>query len=240
MSLDKAFEEIDRIFESLFEKLNSVPGKIYYKVDNMQKGAAAKLEKTAEVAAVLAERPDVFDKFVGDLSIVFGRFTNVLDTTKLSGYVANGLGKLGSTLMDAITKAMLYNQFTAPIMIAAEKGAKVVETVSGTAEQIVDQVADSVDKALELPPPPGVPKGTELNNLQPPPPPITGPDTNHPKIIGGQSGGAKTRRHLKKMIRERQLIQTRTNKMIHEFMNPSLKTQNKKHIIKKTKRRRRR
>ena len=60
-------------------------------------------------------------------------------------------------------------------------------------------------------------------------------------LAGGQTGGAKTRRHLKRVIRDRELIQTRTNKMIREFMNPTHKTtQNKKHISKKSKRRRRR
>ena len=59
-------------------------------------------------------------------------------------------------------------------------------------------------------------------------------------IAGGQTGGAKTRRHLKNIIRDRKLIQSRTNKMISEFMNPSLTRSHKKHISKKTKRRRRR
>jgi hypothetical protein len=58
---------------------------------------------------------------------------------------------------------------------------------------------------------------------------------------GGQQkrGGAKTRRLLKNIIRDRKLIQTRTNKMISEFTNPSLTRTNKKHISKKSKRIRR-
>ena len=55
----------------------------------------------------------------------------------------------------------------------------------------------------------------------------------------GQHGGAKTRRHLKRVIRDRELIQTRTNKMIREFLGRAT-TQNKKQISKKSKRRRRR
>lgn len=44
-----------------------------------------------------------------------------------------------------------------------------------------------------------------------------------------QNGGAKkTRKHMKKVIRDRVLIQSRTNKMIHEFLNPN-------HTIKRVK-----
>jgi len=52
-------------------------------------------------------------------------------------------------------------------------------------------------------------------------------------------GGAKTRRQLKNIIKHRHLIQTRTNKMIREFLGHTT-TQNKKYIPKKSKRRRRR
>lgn len=69
-------------------------------------------------------------------------------------------------------------------------------------------------------------------------PKIIGQTTPGTKV-GGQYGGAKTRRHLKRIIRDRELIQTRTNKMISEFLGRAT-TQNKKQISNKSKRRRRR
>jgi len=99
----------------------------------------------------------------------------------------------------------------------------------------IDKVRKSVTDAKEI-----IYNSSSQTSVKPSTP--VNPTVNGMKDILGsqpssQTGGAKkTRKHMKKVIRDRVLIQSRTNKMIHEFLNPNHTIKRLKTI--KTKRRR--
>jgi hypothetical protein len=211
------FDKFDNGINGAFDKLDKIPSDISDKAGEVQEVVSDKLNKVTKVTEAFADEK-VATIVAGDMSKVANEALNHIDTKEISNLVSNGI----SAAVTAVSKGFVDGLYANPIVGSATKlGTSVLDAggkLADTGSKIVNVVTKSVDKAL-------------LDSALPPKPPNG----------GGQSGGAKTRRYLKKMIRERQLIQTRTNKMIHEFMNPSHpKTMNKKYFSKKSKRRRRR
>jgi hypothetical protein len=194
------------------------------------------------------------------LEEISSSMVQLADTKKFSESL-NALGPLIDNLEKSVDPKVFENIITDTAVgtanIAVQTGLKTLSTIPvfGTGftafmglGQTVIKLANGVQRGLEA----GtiminkaVDKttgntGKIINKNSSDPPKITGQTTKETKV-SGQAGGAKTRRHLKRVIRDRELIQTRTNKMIREFMNPKHAiTQNKKYIHRKSKRRRRR
>ncbi len=204
-------EKIENVPGQLGEALESVPSKFVDVITN----ASNTIDKIADATTHLAE-PTKYKTIVANVGSVAENIIGNINTNELEQKIVDGASKLANIGVDTFITAAKTNPITGLPIIAMEKGTKAASQFVISGSEIVNKLNEGLDKTLKEIDTPMFPKT-------------------------GQSGGAKTRRHLKKMIRERQLIQTRTNKMIHEFTNPNHRsTQNKKHIIKKTKRRRRR
>jgi hypothetical protein len=226
--IDETTDKIDKKVSEVFKSIDEIPSHISNKAGEVENAVSDKLTNVAKVTKALVDEK-VSNKVAGDLSEVSGKVLENINTDEISKLASNGI----SAAVTAVAKGFVDGLYANPIVGSATKLATSVLDAGGklaeTGSKMVNVVTKSVDKALLD------------SELTPHPPPITGHDTNRPEKGGRQAGGAKTRRHLKKMIRQRELIQTRTKKMIREFMNPIRTTsKNKKHIIKQTKRHRRR
>lgn len=202
--------------KNIVTELPSKVGNVVATVEALPLNVVDKVEQYQKTAAALVGIQDKVASTVGDLATIA---TNVI--AKDSDKLQQGLNEGAKNVVGSASKAALnglygipgVGQLTAAAVGTASTGAAALDSANNIVSVGTGIMNNFAKEASGL---------VEQSNT-------------------GQTGGAKTRRHLKKMIRERQLIQTRTKKMIHEFMNPShSKTQNKKHIIKKTKRRRRR
>jgi hypothetical protein len=197
------------------QKIESLPGTITKTVDKLQ-----------ETTAALVNVPKQVGSIVGDLTTIV-KYSVEEQGEKIKGVVVKGaegvIGTMGKAGVESLKAIPVIGVGVAAGKGAADTGIVLLNSFKdlGTvATQIVNNITDKAKNNI-------LNKPTE--------------QTTSEVKEGGQYGGAKTRRKLKKMIRERQLIQTRTDKMIREFMNPKhTTTQNKKYVRRKSKRRRRR
>jgi hypothetical protein len=219
-AVDDASAGVKEVYDDGKEALLVLPnmvGDALEGIENLPKTITTKVNEFQETTAALVKVPEQVGSIVGDLTTIVEDSVGK-QSEKLEAAVVKG----SEGVIGTIGKASVESFKAIPVVgmgVAAGKGA--VDTgivllnsfrdLGGIAAKIVNDITDKAKKNIV---------------------------TNK---TGGQRGGAKTRRLLKNIIRDRKLIQTRTNKMISEFTNPRQMTrQNKKHIFKKTKRRRRR
>lgn len=193
--------------------VEAVPLKMAAKVDEYQKTAASLVGVQGKIESIIRDLATIATKAIT---------TNGAKLQESLNEGAKGVvGSASNAALSGVYGLPVVGQLAAAAVGTASTGAaalKSANNVLGVGTQMMNQIVEDATKES------GAPQHSVAAAL--------GSKT------GGQTGGAKTRRHLKKMIRERQLIQTRTNKMISEFTNPSLTRTHKKHISKKSKRRR--
>ena len=208
-------EELPKIVGNTLEALpnNTVLGIKY---------ANEKVNEIVDVSADLAN-PIKFGKIAKNL----GQISNNIDSEALKNVGVKFINGALNNATSTTTRVLMTNPLTGIPLATGISLVNAARTVSQALEkvsQIADDAIDKTSRKINLPSAPNV-----LAPPSPPPPPDK------------KRGGAKTRRQLKRVIRDRELIQTRTNKMIQEFMNPRHTiTHNKKNISNKSKRRRRR
>jgi hypothetical protein len=228
-AVDDAAAGVKEVYDDGKEALLVLPnmvGDAFESIENLPKTVTNKVNELQETTTALVKVPEQVGSIVGDLTTIVGDSVEE-QSEKIEGAVVKGAeGVIGT-----VGKAGVESLKAIPVVgvgVAAGKGA--VDTgivllnsfrdLGNVATQIVNNITEKAKTNI-------LNRPTEQSKTE--------------KKVGGQYGGAKTRRHLKNIIRDRELIQTRTNKMIREFMNPTHRTtQNKKHISKKSKRRRRR
>jgi hypothetical protein len=237
---DKLIETFEHIIEKSIDKIDNGVAQVYgdgkelasntaNAISNVPSNLVHAVETIEQIPETLAKKVSDFKESVKLLKTLP---ENVAEATKdiailMSDSIQNQSANIEAAAITGLTnmtdiagKAVFESLKTVPVIgsgVAVGKGT--AETTIAFAKaanrfgKIATQIVDDITEKAEQ---------TILNK------PI-------------QAGGAKTRRHLKQMIREREKIQTRTNKMIRDFMNPVLaKTRNKKNISKKSKRRRHR
>jgi len=174
---------------------------------------------------------ELIQNLAGTLSMTFSN----IDKNAVQKNIDNVTGSVLDTGIESVKDSILTNPLTGIPFVIAMSFANIAKSASKSAEGMLEIINNAIQQTTNKLPPvpniPSLPNATVKKDAKIPP----------PGVGGGQYGGAKTRRHLKRVIRDRELIQTRTNKMIREFMNPKhTTTQNKKYIHRKSKRRRRR
>jgi hypothetical protein len=207
--------------------LPSGAGKVIAAVEAVPLKMAAKVDEYQKTAASLVGVQGKIESIIGNL-VTIATTAITKNGPKLQESLNEGakgvVGSASNAALSGVYGLPVVGQLASAAVGTASTGAaalKSANNVLGVGTQIMNQIVEDATKES------GAPQHSVAAAL--------GSKT------GGQTGGAKTRRHLKKMIRQRHLIQTRTNKMIHEFMNPiHPKTMNKKYFSKKSKRRRRR
>jgi len=152
----------------------------------------------------------------GEIATNLGQIPNNIDSEAVKNLAAKFISGVFNNVTSTTERVLMSNPFTAIPLATTISLAKTAENIGKTVEGATKIANDAVEKTAE-----------KISHI---------PST---EIQLKKGGGAKTRRHLKKIINNRQLIQTRTNKMIREFLGRAT-TQNKKQISKKSKRRRRR
>jgi hypothetical protein len=233
-NIDSFLESIERLPQTVGEGFETLPQKIL-KFNNYieeNRDAVIKLSSTLGDGAANKE---FIQNLAGTLSMTFAN----IDKNAVQKNIDNVTGSVLDTGIESVKDSILTNPLTGIPFVIAMSFANIAKSASKSAEGMLEIINNAIQQTTnKLPPVPNtqsLPNATVKKDAKIPdrPPP--------PGVGGGQYGGAKTRRQLKRVIRDRELIQTRTNKMIREFMNPKhTTTQNKKHISKKSKRRRRR
>jgi hypothetical protein len=220
-------EGIPQIVNNDFETL---PQKIlkFNKYIEENRDAVIKLSGTLGDGAANKE---LIQNLAGTLTMTFSN----IDKNAVQKNIDNVTGSVLDTGIESVKDSILTNPLTGIPFVIAMSFANIAKSASKSAEGMLEIINNAIQQTTNKLPPvpniPSLPNATVKKDVKIP----------VPGVGGGQYGGAKTRRHLKRVIRDRELIQTRTNKMIREFMNPKhATTQNKKHISKKSKRRRRR
>jgi hypothetical protein len=193
--------------------ISNIPSSLVHAVGQIPETVANKVSDVKKSVEILRNVPEDVAIITEDIaSIMSNSFHKHSD--KIKHVVIDGL----TNITDIAGKAVFESFKTVPVIgsgVAVGKGAAettiaLVKAGNGLGKIATDIVNDITEKANQ----------NMLNK------PI-------------QVGGAKTRRHLRQMIRDREKIQTRTKQMISDFMNPGLaKTRNKKNMYKKSKRRR--
>ena len=216
-----AFKPITSFAAEIEEAPKKMVGAFEALPNNVVLGLKYANEKLDEVVKVSADLADPV-RF-GEIATNLGQIPNNIDSKALNNVTA----KFASGVVDNAIKTARNIFMTNPVTgIPLATGISFVNAASNVGDAVEGAtkiVNDAVKKTVEK-----IPHIPSLPNAPPP-----------PKILSNKGGGAKTRRHLKRVIRDRELIQTRTNKMIREFLGRAT-TQNKKQISKKSKRRRRR
>ena len=185
---------------------------------------------------VVGASKDLADpKRFGDIATNLGQIPNNIDSEAVKNLAAKFISGVLNNVSSTTERVLMSTPFTAIPLATTISLAKTAENIGKTAEGMTKIANDAVEKTAEK-----ISRSTSLPNTQVKVSAnILPPSAPPSKIQLKKGGGAKTRRHLKKIISNRQLIQTRTNKMISEFLGRAT-TQNKKQISKKSKRRRRR
>lgn len=216
--------ESQKPITSFAEKIENAPKNIVGAFEALPNNAVLGLkyanEKLDEVVKVSADLADPV-RF-GEIATNLGKIPNNIDPKALNKVTT----KFASGVVDNAIKTARNLFMTNPVTgIPLATGISFVNAASNVGdafEGATKIVKDAVEKTVGQ-----IPHIPSLPNAPP------------PEILSKKGGGAKTRRHLKRVIRDRELIQTRTNKMIREFLGRAT-TPNKKQISKRSKRRRRR
>ena len=228
---DSGVTDIELQIGSLLEEFENLPKTIGSGFQELPKNVADNLEELntnieeMSNAAVKLSDTEKFDKIFTALGPMMENLRSSVDPKVLQEIAVSTTNETTKAFFASLEKAFLSIPVIGTGYASVSGAAKTIIPMMDGVSKLAAAVTSVIDRTLKK-----IDRvGTKVNG------PVPKLDSPVPK----QGGGAKTRRHLKKTIRQRQLIQTRTNKMIREFMNPSLTiTQNKKHI--KSKRRRRR
>ena len=234
--ISKLYDDSKYLVSNTANKIVEIPsniGKVVVTVEGIPLKIVETVNKLQKTTAMLVAVPEKVGSTIGNIVTIT---TNAV--TKNGGKLQQSLNDGAKGVVGAISKTTLNGLYGIPgvgQLTAAAVGTVVTSAAAlESANKVVGVGTKIMDDFV-------VEAGTvQTGTVQPgtvQPGTVKTGTVQHGTV---QSGGAKTRRHLKKIIRDRQFIQTRTNKMIREFMNPCLtKTHNKKHISKKSKRRRR-
>jgi hypothetical protein len=214
--VSKLYEDGKQLVSNSTETILAFPSKIGGVVETVESfplSVAEHVDKARKSSNALVKVPEQVQSTLGDIAAIATE-----SIAKHGDDIQKGLNDGAKNVTGSIGRATLEGFKAIPFVgvgVAAGKGA------FDTAVSLTKSFQDLGGVATKI-----VNDITEKAKL------------NIATKTDGQTGGAKTRRHLKKMIRDRQLIQTRTNKMIHDFTNP--KPQTKKNMPKKKTMRRRR
>lgn len=224
--VSKLYEDGKGLVSNTANKIVELPsdiGNVIVTVETIPLKIVEKVNELQKTTAILVTVPEKVGSIIGNIATIAKK-----SITKNGDKLQQSLNDSAKGVVGAVSKSTLnglygipvVGQLTAAAVGTAATSAAALESannVVGVGTKIMD---DFVKEAADQ---------------------IGSGQTGIGQSGTGQTGGAKTKRHLKKIIRDRQFIQTRTNKMIREFINPGLtKTHNKKYISKKSKRRRRR
>jgi hypothetical protein len=225
-NIDGFVKDIENLPQTVGKGFETLPQEIFkfnnYIAEN--RDAVIKLSGTLVDGAANKE---LIQNLAGTLSMTFAN----IDKDAVQKNIDAVTGNVLDTGIKSFEQGILTNPLTGIPFVIAMSFANILKTGVKSAEGMLKIFNNAIQQtANKLPPVPSLTDKKEVSLLPPPPP---------SKISSKKVGGAKTRRHLKRVIRDRELIQTRTNKMISEFLGRAT-TQNKKYISKKSKRRRRR
>jgi hypothetical protein len=209
---------------TIYDKITGLPETIGNTVEKVPSNIAHSIDAVSKSVDVLAD-PEVRENIQNIISksgeIVSNSIAKHGD--ELKGAVITGANGVTNTLGEAALTSIK----AVPVLgLAVATGEGTVKTVTSLSKSFIN-LGDTVTKIIND----VTQNGRDLILMKKKGHTFT---SVNPSL---QNGGAKkTRKHMKKVIRDRVLIQSRTNKMIHEFLNP-------KHTIKrlktiKTKRRR--
>ena len=217
---DSGVTDIELQIGSLLEEFENLPKTIGSGFQELPKNVADNLEELntnieeMSNAAVKLSDTEKFDKIFTALGPMMENLRSSVDPKVFQEIAVSTTNETTKAFFASLEKAFLSIPVIGTGYASVSGAAKTIIPMMDGVSKLAAAVTSVIDRTLKK------------------------IDSSVPVVHKG-GGGAKTRRHLKNTIRQRQLIQTRTNKMIREFMNPSLtRTQNKKHI--KSKRRRRR
>jgi hypothetical protein len=225
--------DIELQIGSLWEEFEKLPNRIGSGFQDLPKNIAENLEELntnieeMSNAAVKLSDTEKFDKIFTALGPIMANLKSSVDPKVFQEIAVSTTNETTKAFFASLEKAFLSIPVIGTGYASVSGAAKTIIPMVDGVSKIAAAVTSVIDRTLKK----IDSVGMKVNG---PVPKLDGP-------VPTQGGGAKTRRHLKKMIHHRQLIQTRTNKMIHEFMNPNhTTTKNKKYMQKKSKRRRRR
>ena len=226
-NIDGFVKDIENLPQTVGEGFETLPQEIL-KFNNYIAENRDAVIKLSDTLVDGAANKELIQNLAGTLSMTFAN----IDKDAVQKNIDAVTGNVLDTGIKSFEQGILTNPLTGIPFVIAMSFANIAKTGAKSAEGMLKIFNNAIQQtANKLPPVPSL-KATEVGvNILPPPPPS--------KISSKKGGGAKTRRHLKRVIRDRELIQTRTNKMIREFLGHAT-TQNKKQISKKSKRRRRR
>ena len=235
-NIDGFVKDIENLPQTVGEGFETLPQEILKFNNYIEKNRDAVI-KLSDTLVDGAANKELIQNLAGTLSMTFAN----IDKDAVQKNIDAVTGNVLDTGIKSFEQGILTNPLTGIPFVIAMSFANIAKTGAKSVEGMLTIFNNAIQKtANKLPPVPSLTdKKEEVANdksnkevsLLPPPPPS--------KISSKKGGGAKTRRHLKRVIRDRELIQTRTNKMISEFLGRAT-TQNKKQISKKSKRRRRR
>lgn len=210
--------ESQKPITSFAEKIENAPKKLVGAFEalpnNVVLGLKYANEKLDEVVKVSADLADPV-RF-GEIATNLGQIPNNIDSKALNNVTAKFASGVVDNAIKTARNIFMTNPVTGIPLATGISFVNAARNVGDAVEGATKIANDAVEKTAE-----------KIPHI---------PST---EILSKKGGGAKTRRHLKRVIRDRELIQTRTNKMIREFLGRAT-TQNKKQISKKSKRRRRR
>jgi hypothetical protein len=213
---------------TIYDKITGLPetiGNTIEYIENAPSNIAHHIDAVSKSADVLAD-PEVRENIQNILSksgeIVSNSIAKHGD--ELKGAVITGTNDVTNT----VGEAALTSLKAVPVLgLAVATGEGTVKTVTSLSNSFIN-LGNTVKAILDN----VIQNGRDLIRTK-----KGQPFTSvNPSIKGGAK---KTRKHMKKVIRDRVLIQSRTNKMIHEFLNPNHTIKRLKTIkTSKTKRRR--
>ena len=222
------------------EKIEKAPSAIIETIESLPSDIAEGINEGTRQLGIVNEAvknatsPENYENTKGIIQNTGSLVVSSIDTNAVQNVFVDAVVKATGTSTEAIKRGIEVTPIIGPLFIgvssAIDIGSNLIK--SGT------QLGNVVNNAIQE----GTNKVNKNNGILVSRPfttinPTDESQPSPPVNPSPQNGGAKkTRKHMKKVIRDRVLIQSRTNKMIHDFLNPNDTIKRVKTIKKKRRR----